>query len=49
MTKWVCSYCKKTSGTTKMSNGLEKGKEKPAMSERGCDKSPSGLHKWVKQ
>lgn len=49
MTTWVCSYCKRTSGSTKMMNGPEKGKEKPAISERGCDKSPSGKHKWVKR
>lgn len=49
MAGYVCSYCKRCSGVTKVANGPNKGAEKPAMSERGCDKSPSGTHHWVKK
>lgn len=49
MSGYVCAHCGKTSGTIKQMNGPDKGKEKPAMSERGCTVSSTGNHKWVKR
>ena len=43
MADYQCSYCKLKSGKT-----IIKGVVKPALSDRGCPKSPSGKHKWVK-
>lgn len=47
-TGYVCSYCKKCSGTTVSVFG-GKRTEKPAMSTRNCPASPNGNHKWVKK
>lgn len=49
MAGYQCAYCKRSSGVTKVMVGPLKGTEKPAMSDRGCPKSPSGKHKWVKK
>ena len=49
MSGYICTYCNKTSGTTKVANGPDKGKEKPAISTRNCSKSPSGEHHWIKK
>ena len=48
MPDYQCPYCKKTSGKKISMDGPNKGKVVPALSDRGCPKSPSGKHKWVR-
>ncbi len=46
MSGYKCQFCGKVSGFTK--DAVTK-KEKPALSDKGCSKSPDGYHKWIKK
>lgn len=46
MSGYVCQYCNKVSGTVRES---KTGKEKPALSTKGCRMSQYGNHKWIKK